>query len=54
MTIGVSADGFSESGNITLSPQPVPNVAMPANPLARRSLTADRKKLLFCGRVALI
>jgi Flp pilus assembly protein TadG len=39
-TIGVSANGFSESGNITLSPQPVPNVAMLANPLAARAQSA--------------
>jgi len=39
-TIGVSANGFSQSGNVTLSPQPVPNVAALPDPLAARAQSA--------------
>jgi len=39
-SIGVSANGFSEAGNITLSPQPIPNVAQLADPLAARAQSA--------------
>ena len=39
-TIGVSASAFSQSGNITLSPQPVVNVATLPDPLAARAQSA--------------
>ncbi|MGH7973649.1 MAG: hypothetical protein ACREIC_33445, partial [Limisphaerales bacterium] len=39
-SIGVSANGFSQSGNINLSPQPVPNVAALPDPLAGRAQSA--------------
>jgi hypothetical protein len=39
-SIGVSANGFAESGNVTLSPQPVPNIAELPDPLAARARSA--------------